>query len=46
LRRQLREWVPTADAELAPDDRVTVLVAPEAAAALPMLRRGVGMERD
>jgi len=46
LRRQLRDLVPTADSELAPDDQITVLVAPEAAAALPLLRRGAGMERE
>ena len=45
LRRQLREVVPTADSELAPDDQITVLVAPQAAAALPLLRRGAG-QRD
>ncbi len=46
LRRQLREVVPTADWELAPDDQITVLVGPEAATALPLLRRGAGMERN
>jgi chloride channel protein, CIC family len=45
LRRHLRELVPTADSQLAPDDQITVLVAPEAASALPLLRRGAGMER-
>jgi CIC family chloride channel protein len=46
LRRQLREFVPTADSQLAADDQITVLVAPEAAAALPLLRKGAGMERE
>ena len=45
LRRHLREVVPTADSQLAADDQITVLVAPEAAAALPLLRTGAGMER-
>ncbi|MGH7789377.1 MAG: H(+)/Cl(-) exchange transporter ClcA [Candidatus Binatia bacterium] len=45
LRRQLRDLVPTADSQLAADDRITVLIAPEAAAALPLLRRGAGMAR-
>ena len=44
LRRRLREWVPTADSELAADDQITVLVAPEASAALPMLRKGAGLD--
>ena len=46
LRRHLREMVPTADTQLAADDQITVLVAPEAAAALPLLRKGSGMERE
>ena len=46
LRRHLRELVPTADSQLAADDQITVLVAPEAAAALPLLRKGAGMERQ
>lgn len=46
LRRHLRELVPTADSQLAADDQITVLVAPEAAAALPLLRKGSGMERE
>jgi chloride channel protein, CIC family len=46
LNRQLRELVPTADSQLAADDQITVLVAPEAAAALPLLRKGAGMERE
>jgi CIC family chloride channel protein len=45
LRRRLRELVPTADSQLAADDQITVLVAPEAAAALPLLRKGAGMDR-
>jgi CIC family chloride channel protein len=45
LRRGLREEVPTADSQLAADDHITVVVAPEAAAALPLLRRGSGAER-
>lgn len=40
LRRELREEVPTADSELAAGDRITVVVAPQAAAALPLLQRG------
>jgi CIC family chloride channel protein len=46
LRRGLREEVPTADSLLAAGDRLSVLVAPEAAAALPLLRKGAGMERE
>jgi CIC family chloride channel protein len=42
LRRQLREFVPTADSRLAANDQITVLVAPEAASALPALRKGAG----
>jgi chloride channel protein, CIC family len=45
LRRHFREEVPTADSQLAADDQISVLVAPEAAAALPLLRKGAGMER-
>jgi CIC family chloride channel protein len=45
LRRQLHESVPTADSQLAAEDRLTVLVAPESAAALALLRKGVGMSR-
>ena len=46
VRRHLRELVPTADSQLAADDQITVLVAPEAAAALPLLRKGAGMARQ
>jgi CIC family chloride channel protein len=42
LRRQLRESVPTAESQLAADDRITVLIAPNAATALPLLRAGAG----
>lgn len=42
LRRNMREQVPIADLQLAADDQITVLVAPEAASALPLLRKGVG----
>jgi CIC family chloride channel protein len=45
LRRGLREEVPTADSLLAVDDHITVVVAPEASAALPLLRRGTGADR-
>ena len=43
LRRQRRELVPTADTQLAADDQITVLVSPDAAAALPLLRQGAGV---
>jgi Trk K+ transport system NAD-binding subunit len=43
LRRQMRESVPTAESQLAADDRITVLIAPNAATALPLLRAGAGM---
>lgn len=46
LRRHLRELIPTADSQLAADDQITVLVGPEAASALPLLRKGAGMERE
>ena len=42
LRRNLRDMVPTADSQLSADDQITVLVAPDAAAALPLLRKGAG----
>jgi len=42
LRRGRHEEVPKADSELVADDQITVLVAPDAAAALPMLRAGAG----
>ena len=44
IRRHLREEVPTADLQLAADDRITVVIAPEASAALATLRKGVGLE--
>ncbi len=43
LRRRQRDMVPTADLPLAAGDQISVLVAPEAAAALPLLRRGAGL---
>jgi chloride channel protein, CIC family len=46
LRRGLREIVPTADSQLAAGDQISVLIAPEAAAALALLRKGTGMERE
>ena len=45
LRRGLREDVPTADSQLGAGDQISVLIAPEAAAALALLRKGTGMER-
>jgi len=41
-RRGFHEEVPTADSELSAGDQITVLVSPEAAAALPVLQQGVG----
>ncbi len=46
LRHQLREDVPTADSQLIAGDQISVLIAPEANTALPLLRKGAGMERD
>jgi CIC family chloride channel protein len=46
VRRGFREEVPTADSQLAAGDQISVLVAPEAAAAVPLLRTGAGMERE
>lgn len=43
LRRRQRDMVPTADLQLIAGDQISVLVAPEAAAALPLLRRGAGL---
>jgi CIC family chloride channel protein len=43
LRRQMRESIPTADSHLTANDQITVLVAPDAAAALPLLRAGAGV---
>ena len=42
VRRGVREEVPTADSQLAAGDQISVLVAPEAAAAFAVLRRGAG----
>jgi len=41
LRRQLREEVPTADSQLAAGDQITVVIAPQAAKAFALLRRGI-----
>jgi CIC family chloride channel protein len=46
LRRGVREEVPTADSRLSAGDQISVLVAPEAAAALALLRKGAGMEPE
>ena len=46
VRRGFREVVPTADSELAAGDQISVLVAPEAVAALAVLRRGAGLQQD
>jgi len=46
LRRGFREEVPTADSRLAAADQISVLIAPEAAAALALLREGTGMGRE
>jgi CIC family chloride channel protein len=42
VRRGMRETVATADAQLAAGDQISVLVSPEAAAAIPLLRSGAG----
>jgi CIC family chloride channel protein len=42
LRRGFREELPTADSLLNAGDQITVLIAPEAAGALALLRRGSG----
>ncbi|GIW46101.1 MAG: voltage gated Cl- channel protein [Candidatus Binatia bacterium] len=44
LRRGLTEQVPTADTRLEAGDLVSVVIAPEAASALPLLRKGVGLD--
>ena len=44
LRRRVREEVPTADSQLAAGDQISVLIAPEASAALALLRRGSARE--
>jgi len=46
LRRRLREDVPTAHSQLAAGDQISVLISPEATAALALLRRGTERERD
>ncbi len=46
LRRRLREDVPTAESQLAAGDQISVLIAAEATAALPLLRKGTGVERE
>jgi CIC family chloride channel protein len=46
LRRRLRENVPTADSQLAAGDQISVLIAPEATAALALLRNGTAMARE
>jgi chloride channel protein, CIC family len=43
VRRGLREEVPTADSQLTAGDQITVVIAPQAAAAVPLLREGAGM---
>ncbi len=40
VRRNLQEHVPTAESQLLAGDRVTVVIAPEAAEAAALLRRG------
>jgi CIC family chloride channel protein len=45
-RRGLSDEVPTADSILAAGDQISVVVAPGAAAALPLLRPGSGVERE
>jgi CIC family chloride channel protein len=45
LRRGFSENVPTADSQLAAGDQISVLIAPAAAAALPLLRTGTRMGR-
>jgi CIC family chloride channel protein len=44
VRRNLEDRVPTAESRLRAGDRLTVVVAPEAAAAVQLLRRGTGAE--
>jgi CIC family chloride channel protein len=46
LRRGLREEVPIADSQLTAGDQISVLIAPEATAALALLQRGTGLERE
>jgi CIC family chloride channel protein len=45
IRSGLREIVPTADSQLAAGDRISVLIAREATAALALLRTGTGTQR-
>jgi CIC family chloride channel protein len=45
VRRGGREEVPTADSQLGAGDQISVLIAPEAATALGLLRHGAGMEQ-
>jgi CIC family chloride channel protein len=44
IRNGVREVTPTADSRLGAGDQISVLVAPEAAAALALLRQGTGMD--
>ena len=46
LRRLLREDVPTADSQLAAGDQISVLISPEATAALALLRKGTERKRE
>lgn len=46
LRRGLGEQVPTADSELQAGDEITAVVAPEAAVAISLLRKGAGMDPE
>ncbi len=46
LRRGVRANVPTADSQLAAGNQLSVLIAPEATAALAVLRKGTGMDRE
>jgi Trk K+ transport system NAD-binding subunit len=45
LRRDLDEHVPTADSRLQGGDHITAIVAPEAAEAVGLLRRGTTARR-
>jgi CIC family chloride channel protein len=46
LRRGFREAVPTAESQLTAGDQISVLVAPEAEAALALLRSGAGAAQE
>ncbi|HEY3282000.1 MAG TPA: TrkA C-terminal domain-containing protein [Armatimonadota bacterium] len=41
VRRGLQEEVPCADTDLRPGDHLTLVVAPRAASAIPLIRKGV-----